>query len=115
MKTSLKMALTLVAVVLGIWLAWEWLFCRFYVGPDQMAVLTAKFGKELLPGQILARAGQRGILEDVLGEGRHFRNPWLFERRIMPVTVIPPGKVGVVTSKVGDPLPEGEFLAARGL
>ena len=114
MKTSLKMALTLVAVVLGVWLAWEWLFCRFYVGPDEMAVLTAKTGTDLPPGQILARAGQRGILEDVLGEGRHFRNPWLFERRIMPVTVIPPGKVGVVTSKVGDPLPEGEFLAARG-
>lgn len=114
MKTSLKMALTLVAVVLGIWLAWEWLFCRFYVGPDEMAVLTAKTGEALPPGQILAKAGQRGILEDVLGEGRHFRNPWLFERRIMPVTVIPPGKVGVVTSKVGDPLPEGEFLAERG-
>lgn len=114
MKTSLKMALTAAVAVLGAWLVWQWGFCRFYVNPDQMAVLTAKFGQDLPPGQILAQAGQRGILEDVLGEGRHFRNPWLFERKIMPVVVIPPGKVGVVTSKVGDPLPEGEFLAERG-
>ena len=114
MKTSLKMAVTVVVAVCGLWLLWQWGFCRFYVGPDEMAVLTAKTGQELPPGQILAQAGQRGILEDVLGEGRHFRNPWLFERKIMPVVVIPPGKVGVVTSKVGDPLPEGEFLAERG-
>ncbi len=114
MKTSLKMALTAAAAVLGAWLVWQWGFCRFYVNPDQMAVLTAKFGQDLPPGQILAKAGQRGILEDVLGEGRHFRNPWLFERKIMSVVVISPGKVGVVTSKVGDPLPEGEFLAERG-
>lgn len=114
MKTGLKMGLTLVAVVLGTWLVWQWGFCRFYVGPDQMAVITAKMGEELPQGQILAKKGQQGIQEDVLGEGRHFLNPWLFEREIRSVILIPPGKVGVVTSKVGDELPEGEFLAERG-
>ena len=114
MKTGLKMGLTLVAVVLGTWLVWQWGFCRFYVGPNQMAVITAKMGEELPQGQILAKKGQQGIQEDVLGEGRHFLNPWLFEREIREVILIPPGKVGVVTSKVGDELPEGEFLAERG-
>lgn len=114
MKTAFKMVLVLVAVVLGAWLLWQWGFCRFYVGPDQMAVITAKMGAELPPGQILAKKGQRGILEDVLGEGRHFLNPWLYEREIRPVVSIPPGKVGIVTSKVGEPLPEGEFLADPG-
>ncbi len=93
---------------------WQWGFCRFYVGPDQMAVITAKIGDALPPGQILAKKGQHGIQEDVLGEGRHFLNPWFYEREIRPVVVIPPGKVGVVTSKVGEDLPEGEFLAERG-
>jgi regulator of protease activity HflC (stomatin/prohibitin superfamily) len=104
----------LVLVALGAWVLWQWGFCRFYVKPDQMAVITAKTGEALPPGQILAKQGQRGIREDVLAEGRHFLNPWLYERDIRPVTIIPPGKVGIVTSKVGEELPEGEFLAEYG-
>jgi regulator of protease activity HflC (stomatin/prohibitin superfamily) len=113
-KSIVKMALVLVLVVAGTWVLWQWGFCRFYVGPDQMAVITSKMGETLPPGQILAKTGQRGIQEDVLGEGRHFLNPWLFERKIMPMVVIPPGKVGIVTSKVGEELPADEFLAERG-
>ncbi|MBI2441181.1 MAG: hypothetical protein HYV35_07415, partial [Lentisphaerae bacterium] len=45
---------------------------------------------------------------------RHFRNPFLYERQILPLTTIPPGKIGIVTSKVGAELPSGEFLAASG-
>ncbi|NCD21665.1 MAG: hypothetical protein EOL90_01825 [Spartobacteria bacterium] len=114
MKNALKIAV-LVVLVLGLpWFIWQWGFCRFYVEPDEMAVITAKTGAELPPGQILAKKGQRGIQEDVLGEGRHFLNPWLYERDVRPVTIIPPGKVGIVTSKVGEDLPEGEFLAEKG-
>ncbi|MDZ4198611.1 MAG: SPFH domain-containing protein, partial [Kiritimatiellia bacterium] len=63
---------------------------------------------------ILARTGEKGIQEDVLGEGRYFRNPVTFEWKILPVVNIPPGKVGIVTAKVGEDLPEGEFLADPG-
>ena len=105
---------SLIAVLAAGWLIWQWGFCRFYVAPDTMAVVTAKSGEALPPGQILAKPGQRGIQEQVLGEGRHFLNPWLYEHRIMPVVAIPPGKVGVVTSKVGVELPPGEFLAEPG-
>ena len=114
MKSPLKLIVALVVVIGLPWFIWEWGFCRFYVEPDEMAVITAKTGQELPPGQILAKKGQRGILEDVLGEGRHFLNPWLYEHDIRPVVMIPPGKVGIVTSKVGTDLPEGEFLAAPG-
>ncbi|NCA82637.1 MAG: hypothetical protein EOM72_07790 [Opitutae bacterium] len=115
MKNILKMVAVAALVVAGPWLLWQWGFCRFYVGPDQMAVITAKMtGEALPPGQILAKKGQQGIQEEVLGEGRHFLNPWLYEREIRPVVLIPPGKVGIVTSKVGEELPEGEFLAERG-
>lgn len=104
----------LVAALAGSWLLWQWGFCRFYVAPGFMAVVTAKSGEILPPGQILAKPGQRGIQEQVLGEGRHFLNPWQYDYKIMPVIAIPPGKVGVVTSKVGADLPPGEFLAEAG-
>ncbi|MCG2660842.1 MAG: hypothetical protein L6437_11430 [Kiritimatiellae bacterium] len=96
------------------WFVWEWGFCRFYVPPEYMAVVTAKTGDSLPPGQILAKKGQKGVQEDVLGEGRHFRNPLLFEWQVLPLATILPGKIGIVTSKVGTELPEGEFLAMPG-
>ncbi|MDG4557372.1 MAG: SPFH domain-containing protein [Candidatus Contendobacter sp.] len=103
-----------VALVVGGWLVWQWGFCRLYVEPGAMAVVTAKTGAALPPGQILAQPGQKGIQEAVLGEGRHFLNPWLYEHKIMPLVAIPAGKVGVVTSMVGAELPAGEFLAEPG-
>ncbi len=114
----MKKAIVLIAVVvlvLGLpWFVWQWGFCRFYVGPNEMAVITAKVGTELPPGEILAQKGQQGIQEDVLGEGRHFLNPISYQHEIVDATLIPPGKVGLVTSKVGEELPEGEFLANPG-
>jgi len=109
-RTLIFLGLGLAALVLDLW----WEEFRFYVPPGYMAVLTAKVGDPLPPGQILARAGQQGIQEAVLGEGRHFRNPLFYDWEIRPALTIPPGKVGAVVSKVGSELPEGEFLAAPG-
>ena len=106
-KPLLSLLLVL-ALAYGVWL---WFFCRFYVEPNEMAVIIAKTGDAVPPGQILAQKGQKGVQAEVLGEGRHFLDPIRYERTIMPVTFIPPGKVGIVTSKVGDDLPPGEFLA----
>lgn len=114
MKQIIKIVVTAAAVVIVCWVIWQWFFCRFYVPVNCMAVITAKIGKPLPPGQILAQQGQKGIQEDVLGEGRHFLNPVLYDREIVPVTIIPPAKVGLVTSKVGADLPPGEFLANQG-
>jgi regulator of protease activity HflC (stomatin/prohibitin superfamily) len=114
MIKKVQLVLLVLLVLAGPWLIWQWGFCRFYVGPDQMAVITAKWGDSLPPGQILAETGQRGIQKDVLGEGRHFLNPVKYEREIYSVDLIEPGKVGIVTSKVGEGLPPGEFLAKRG-
>ncbi len=104
----------LVLAAAALWGVWVWGFCRFYVPPDHMAVITAKTGEALPPGQMLARPGQQGIQEQVLAEGRHFRNPLFYDWTILPVLRVPPGKVAIVTSKVGSELPEGEFLAAQG-
>ena len=114
MKGSIAFALLVAALAAAGWFIWQWGFCRFYVGPDEMAVITARVGEPLPPGEILAKPGQQGIQADVLGEGRHFRNPWMFDHLIRPVVNIAPGKVGIVTAKVGADLPQGEFLARPG-
>lgn len=113
-KSALKLILKIVAVILLLEGFYTWFFCRFYVEPGYMAIVTSKTGAPLDPGQILARDNQKGIREDVLGEGRHFLNPIIYEHEIVPCFDVPPGRVGVVTAKVGEELPQGEFLADDG-
>ena len=113
-KYTLSTLAALAAMVFAAWGFWQWSFCRFYVGPGQMAVITAKNGSPLPPGQILAKPGQRGVQEEVLAEGRHFLNPIAYEHQIVPAIEVPPGKVGIVTSKGGTDLPPGDFLADPG-
>ena len=113
-KYSFAAVVAAVAILLGAWGMWQWVFCRFYVGPNEIAVVTAKTGESLPPGQILAHKGQRGIQEDVLSEGRHFLNPITFDREIRQATIIPAGKVGIVTAKGGSALAVDEFLADPG-
>ena len=113
MKKIVKFVVGVVLVLAALQFMWLWGFCRFYVGPDRMAIITAKNGKPLGPAQILAHKGQKGIWDEPLAEGRHFLNPIFYDHQIRQVTIIPPGKVGIVTSKVGEELPEGEFIAER--
>ncbi len=114
MKKLILAVLPIFLLVGLAWGAWMWFFCRFYVAPDHMAIITAKTGTPLPEGQMLAEPGQQGIQAAPLGEGRHFRNPIFYDREILPATIIPAGKVGLVTSKVGKELPEGEFIAEVG-
>ena len=109
-----KFASMLIAAValfaLGVF-AFVWVFCRVYVGPGEMAIVTSKTGDELPPGAILAEPGQKGVQRIPLGEGRHFLNPVTHDWRIVAAITIPAGSVGVVTSKNGRELAPGEILA----
>jgi len=111
MKNAVGTLFLLAGTVIGAWLFWQWGVCRFYVPPDHLAVIVTKTGRDLPPGKILADPEEKGIQKAVLGEGRYFLNPVTHERRILPIIEIPAGKVGVVTSKVGEDLPAGDFLA----
>lgn len=97
--------------LVALWGIWMWCFCRITVPPGMMAIVTAKSGDDLPPGEILAAPGQKGVLREPLTEGRHFRDPIRYEWRLVPTLTIPVGKVGVVTSKVGKELPPGIILA----
>ena len=114
MSEGRKFAVIAAAAVSGlalVALAFVWTFCRVYVGPGEMAIVTAKTGAALPPGAILAEPGQKGVRRAPLAEGRHFLNPVTHEWRIVKATTIPVGCVGVVTSKDGRELPPGEILA----
>ena len=103
-----------IAVVTVVVLVMAWTTLFKYVQPGEMLVITAKSGKDKPPDQILAKAGEKGILEDVLGEGRHFVWPILYETEKKKVVDIQPGQIGIVVSKVGKPLSPGEILAGEG-
>ena len=56
---------------------WKWMMSRVYVGPDEILVITSKFGSDN-PDPDTHRVvadGVKGIWKDVRGEGRHFLSP----------------------------------------
>lgn len=95
-----------------------------HVPSGHMLVVIAKFGAPLAEGQVLAGPGQKGIREEVYGEGWHFIWPILYETEIKPNIVVPgtrrtaagvePAQVGIVKALGGTPLPAGQFLAEKG-
>jgi hypothetical protein len=82
-----------------------------YVPPGQMLVIVSKNGTELTGGRVLAREGEKGIQEKVLGEGWHYVTPIIYTTERMPNVIIRPGHVGVVTALGGDPPADGRVLA----
>ena len=98
-------------IVAVIFVGFLWTCCRVYVPAGEMAIVTAKTGRPLPPGRILAEPGEKGVQRVPLAEGRHFLNPINNDWRIVRAMTIPAGSVGVVTSKTGKELAAGEILA----
>lgn len=110
---SLAILLSLIAVILlgGL----HWTVNRIYV-PEGESVMLRYKGPLLIGSRNLAKSGefaedgQIGIREQMLGPGRHFYCPIWWERVRVPDVVVKTGEVAIVTSKLGEPLPPGEFL-----
>ncbi|HPN85080.1 MAG TPA: SPFH domain-containing protein [Victivallales bacterium] len=91
---------------------WIWFWWRIEPESGEFAVLIRKTGAPLPAGQILASdENQKGIRENVLPEGRYFRNPYTWDWRIHKITDIPAGKLGVKIRLYGENLPNGEIIA----
>ena len=111
-KVNVGCFLTVIALFFGsLIISKLWTSLRVYVPEGRMAIVTAKSGKEPAPGVILVERGEKGIWKDVLAEGRYFFNPLRYDVKIVPAINIPLGKMGIVTSKVGKELPQGEIIA----
>ena len=111
MKNLVVFACGACAAVVVVIFAVVWGTCRIYVPAGQMAIVTAKTGRPLPPGRILAEPGEKGVQRVPLAEGRHFLNPINNDWKIVPATTIPAGNIGIVTSKTGKELAPGEILA----
>lgn len=103
--------LAFICLALGVFI-FIWWFCRIEPRSDRIAVLIHKTGSDLPSGEILAlQPGQKGILLDVLPEGRYFRNPYHWGWKMESITDIPAGKVGVLTRLYGKELERGKIIA----
>jgi hypothetical protein len=93
---------------------WVWMVENVDVPADKMLVLIAKTGRSMPPGQIIAEPGEKGVLLEPRGPGRHFINPFLYERQLKDQIIINGGEIGLVIAKFGKELPPGEFLGGPG-
>lgn len=106
---------TVVLLFLTIGGLFHWNVNRIYVEEGQSLLLRYKgplifgSGKQPKPGH-WAKEGEVGVLQNLRGPGRHFYCPVWWERQLVDDITIRPGEVGIVTCKLGDPLPNGEFL-----
>src|SRR5262249_15965801 len=99
---------------------WYWCIERTEVQPGEFLVLIHLWGKDLPEGEIVAPdESYKGVMLDVLPEGRYFINPffWTFEKHRM--TPLAPGKCLVLTRKYGKEIPkerlrDGDYLAREG-
>jgi len=100
------------------------------IGADEMGIIEAIDGEPMPPGGIFAadraqnahnnfqdpiafikRGGVKGIQLRTLPPGLWPIHPYLFRVSVTKTTVIPQGKVGIVTSADGAPLDPGRLLA----
>lgn len=90
------------------WQGFEWTVNRVYVPVGQSLLLTYKgpllFGGSKKPedGRLADPSkGEIGVVEQMLGPGRHFYCPIWWKRDFVPDVLVKPGEVAVVTSLVG--------------
>ena len=111
-------ALVLAAAVLALPLyeVLEWTVNYYYV-PEGKSLLLRYKGPLIFTGgnKYAARGqfagdGEIGVKEAMPGPGRHFYCPIWWERTLVNDWVVQPGQLAVVTSKMGEDLPSGQFL-----
>jgi regulator of protease activity HflC (stomatin/prohibitin superfamily) len=129
MRTTANLILSVAGAVLAVLViafGAHWIVNRVYVEEGQSLRLQYKgplvFGSReyAKPGHFAAvdEDGdplEIGVLREMPGPGRHFYCPIWWDTKIVEDTVIRPGEVGIVTSKLGEDLPQGEFLVGGDL
>lgn len=98
------------------------------IDKGQIGIITAMDGEAITSGRLLAitapnhsnyengenflkNHGQKGPQSEILLPGTYRINLDLFHVEIRDATIIPAGKVGLVTALDGEPLPESEYVA----
>lgn len=128
----------LLLLVVGV-LGFFWFVVRVEVPTNHILVLVNKTGR-LLPPELrdhfgdqvvlypelvrivaektgstpeAVRADYKGVRFEVLPEGRHWYNPFSYERVVVPATLLKQNEVGVLIRKYGKPLPFPKTVATE--
>jgi uncharacterized membrane protein YqiK len=92
-------------------------FGMVIIPEDKIGLITKKFvlfgaNKNLPDGKIIALNGEAGFQADTLAPGLYWLYwPWQYAIDQAPLTVIPKGKIGLLSAKDGKQLPTGAILA----
>jgi regulator of protease activity HflC (stomatin/prohibitin superfamily) len=109
----------IVVVLLGglaLWQGFDWTVNRIYVPEGNSLLLRYKgpllftMGNKYAARGHFAEEGEIGVTKVMPGPGRHFFCPIYWERTLVPDVVVQPGELAIVTSKLGEDLPSGQFL-----
>lgn len=118
-RTWLIAGVALLALLLGQQF-WHWEVERVEVPSDHFLVRVHLWGEDLGEDEIIAPDEQhKGVMEEVVKEGRCFLNPIIWDHEIHKATIVPAGRFLVLTRKFGKPIPpervaRGEILARAG-
>ena len=95
----------------------RFLFGMIIVPEDRIGLVTKKFvlfgaDKSLPDGRIIATKGEAGFQAKALAPGLYFGMWfWQYDVTMESFMIIPEGKIGLVMSKDGAPIPTGNILA----
>lgn len=95
------------------------LFGMVIIPEDRIGLVTKKFvlvgeNKQMADGRIIATKGEAGFQAQTLAPGMYFGKwMWQYEIVMQPFIVIPQGKIGLVLSKDGSPIPTGAILGHK--
>ncbi|MBF0410025.1 MAG: hypothetical protein HQM10_21960 [Candidatus Riflebacteria bacterium] len=118
-----KIAIVVVISLISLFVAfeaWRWFFCRIEIEGGKVGVLIHKIGENLPSGEIIAtKPHQKGILLDVLAEGRYYYTPFFWDYQIFDMVEVPVNNVGVIVRLYGNDLPDsalkaGQVIASEG-
>ena len=108
--------LLLLLLVPVFWKRALWFFGVIIVPDNMIGLITKKFvlwgaHKDLPPGKIVALNGEAGDQVDALASGVHYGLwPWQYTVRNEALTIIPEDFIGVVESRDGAPLSNGNII-----
>lgn len=102
---------------------------QLLIGTEEIGLVEAQDGDSLNPGEsfgkmvncddfqdgneFIRKGGQRGKQCGILREGTYRINTQLFKVRIVPLTSISSGEIGLVEAKYGKPLEQGKNFAKK--
>jgi uncharacterized membrane protein YqiK len=102
---------------------YKFILCVFFgmviVPENRIGLVTKKFvlfgaNRELPDGRIIATKGEAGFQAKTLAPGLYWSMwPWQYGVDMVPFTVIPEGKIGLILSKDGAEIPTGRILARK--